>query len=301
MTVIAGGGDPFAEPPLRRVYDDFRAINPRIEWDIRSLPGGGAEWDRLARSLVTSGEPVDLTMIDGQQVRAWARDGLLADLSADPGLESVLARVPPRFQIGGPGESTTRAFPLAVTRGVHTTGLYYNLALLNEAGVAPPVTIADLEAMVRPLARLGAAPLVHCSGDVFFNQILLTWVLPMIVERSGADPQEFAESSVRGDTPYDSAEWLEAFATIARLRESGVMLEGSGATDYLGMQQLLLQGRAAATFQGLVDAVADPVRHELTGVRRPHRAATARRRRRSAPADPGLGRLRSPGDHDPSP
>jgi ABC-type glycerol-3-phosphate transport system substrate-binding protein len=28
------------------------------------------------------------------------------------------------------------------------------------------------------------------------------------------------------------------------------MLEGSGATDYAGMQQLFLQGKAAATFQG---------------------------------------------------
>ncbi len=250
VTLIAGGGDPFAEPPLRTVFDAFATAHPGIEWDVRSLPGGGPEWDRLARSLIESGEPVDLTTIDGQQVRAWARDGLLADLSDDPALEPVLARVPPRFQIGGIGDGVTRAFPLAVTRGVHTTGLFYNKALLDEAGVGVAATIADLEAMVRPLARLGAAPLVHCSGDVFFNQILLTWVLPMLIERSGADPQEFAERTVRGETRYDGAEWIEAFRTIARLRASGVMLDGSGATDYAGMQQLFLSGKAAATFQG---------------------------------------------------
>jgi arabinogalactan oligomer/maltooligosaccharide transport system substrate-binding protein len=250
VTMIAGGGDPLAEPPLRKVFDDFRAVHPGIEWDIRSLPGGGPEWDRLARSLIASGEPVDLTIIDGQQVRAWARDGLLADLTEDPNLDPVLARVPPKFRVGGPGESATRAFPLALTRGVHTTGLYYNKALLDEAGVGPPTTIADLEAMVAPLAKLGAAPLVHCSGDVFFNQILITWLLPMIVERSGADPQEFAEDNVKGDIRYDSTEWVEAFMTIANLRETGVMLDGSGATDYAAMQQLMLRGKAAATFQG---------------------------------------------------
>ncbi len=103
--------------------------------------------------------------------------------------------------------------------------------------------------MVKPLAALGVAPLVHCSGDVFFNQILMTWVLPMIAERT-RDPLEFAESTVRGDVAYDSAEWLEAFATIADLRSSGVLLEGSGATDYAAMQQLLLQGKAAMTFNG---------------------------------------------------
>ena len=249
LTMIAGG-DPLAEPPLSKVFDDFSALHPGIDWDVRALSGGGPEWDRLARALLESGEPVDLIMIDGQQVRAWARDGLLADLSADSNLSSVLARVPAQFRVGGPGETATRAFPLAMTRGVNTTGLYYNRALLDEAGVSPPTTIADLEAMVEPLAKLGAAPLVHCSGDVFFNQILITWVLPMIVERSGADPHEFAERSVKGDVHYDSTEWIEAFATIARLRETGVMLEGSGAIDYVGMQQVLLQGKAAATFQG---------------------------------------------------
>ena len=249
VTIIAGG-DPLGEPPLRAVYDGFRALHPGIEWDIRPLPGGGPEWDRLARGLLASGESVDLTMINGQQVGGWVRDGLLADLAADPNLTEVLRRVPEAFHFGGPGAPATHAFPLAVTDGVHTTGLYVNKALLDEAGVGVPRTIADLEAMVQPLARLGAAPLVHCSGDVFFNQILLTWILPMVAERGGADPGDFAERTVRGEIGYDSPEWVEAFETIGGLRTSGVLLGGSGATDYAAMQQLLLKGKAATTFQG---------------------------------------------------
>jgi ABC-type glycerol-3-phosphate transport system substrate-binding protein len=250
VTVIAGSTDPMSQPALRQVYDDFRVLHPGVEWDVRALSGGGPEWDRLARAMLAAGEPVDLTTIDGQQVRAWARDGPLADLSADPNVSAVLERVPARFQIAGPGESARRVIPLAVTSGVHTTGLYYNKALLDEASLAPPRTIADLEPMVEPLARLGSAPLVHCSGDVFFNQILLTWVLPQIAERSGVDAAEFAEQTVMGAIRYDAPEWIEAFATIDGLRTSGVLLDGSSATDYVGMQQLLLQGRAAATFQG---------------------------------------------------
>jgi ABC-type glycerol-3-phosphate transport system substrate-binding protein len=249
LTMVAPG-DPLAEPPIRKVLDDFVALHPAIEWDIRSLPGGGPEWDRLARALLASGEPVDLIMINGQQVRSWARDGLLHDLSADRSLDQVLARVPERFQISGPGETARRAVPLAAAHGLQITGLYYNRALLEEAGVEVPATIADLEAMVEPLSQMETAPLVHCAGDVFFNQILITWLLPMIVERAGDDPVEFADRTVKGEMRYDSAEWTEAFATIANLRERGVMLEGSGALDYVGMQQVLLQGKAAATIQG---------------------------------------------------
>ena len=61
---------------------------------------------------------------------------------------------------------------------------------------------------------------------------------------------QFAEKTVKGDVGYDSPEWLETFQTIADLRTSGVLLEGSGATDYGAMQQLLLQGKAAMTFNG---------------------------------------------------
>ncbi len=249
ITVLAAGGGPAAEPAIRKVYDDFKAMHPAIEWDIRALPGGGPEWDRLARAAVTSGEPVGLLMINGQQVRGWVRDGLLADLGADPELAAMLARVPEQFQFGGPGETTARAFPLALSMGVHTTGLYYNKALLDQAGLGVPKTIADLEAMVQPLSALGVAPLVHCSGDVIFNQMLVTWVLPMIAERGGA-PLDFADRTVRGEIGYDSPEWIEALGIIARLRSSGVLLEGSGATDYGAMQQLVLQGKAAMTFNG---------------------------------------------------
>lgn len=248
ITVLTGG-DPTAEPTLKKVYDDFAMLNPGVEWDIRALTGGGPEWDRLARASIASGEPVGLVMINGQQVRGWIRDGLLADLSADPEMATVLARVPEQYHLGGPGEVAVRAVPLALTRGVDTTGLYYNRALLDQAGVEVPRTFDDLRASVAPLAAIGVAPLVHCSGDVFFNQMLITWIVPMVAERT-VDPVEFAERTARGDIGYDSPEWVDALQIIADLRASGVLMEGSGATDYATMQQLMLQGQVAMTYQG---------------------------------------------------
>jgi ABC-type glycerol-3-phosphate transport system substrate-binding protein len=249
MTLLAEG-DPAIEPALKKVYDDFKARNPAVEWDIRAIPGLGPDWDRLARAALESGEPVGLVALDGLFVRAWARDGLLADLGDDPRLAEVLARVPARFHLGGVGEATTRAFPLALSRGVQTTGLYYNKALLDQAGLEAPKTIADLKAMVKPLAALGAAPLVHCCGDVPFNPLLIMWLLPMIAERAGGDPIGLIESTIKGQAGYDSPEWIEAFQTIADLRTSGVLLDGSGATDYATMQLLFLQGKAAMTYNG---------------------------------------------------
>jgi ABC-type glycerol-3-phosphate transport system substrate-binding protein len=249
ITVLAEGGDPTIEPALKKVFDDFGARNPAVSWDIRPIPGLGPEFDRLARAEMESGEQVGLIVIDGLFVRAWTRDGLLADLGADPGLAEVLARVPERSHLAGLGGAGTRAFPLAMTRGVQTTGLYYNKALLDRAGLEVPKSIADLKAMVEPLAALGVAPLVHCAGDAPFNPLLVMWLLPMIAERGG-DPLAFVESTIRGQVGYDSPEWIETFQTIADLRTSGVLLAGSGATDYATMQLLFLQGKAATTYNG---------------------------------------------------
>ncbi len=248
ITLLAEG-DPGTEPAIKKVYDDFKAQNPAIEWDIRAIPGLGPDFDRLARGALESGEPVGLVVLDGLFVRSWTRDGLLADLGGDPKLADVLARVPDQFRLGGLAETTTRAFPLALSRGVQTTGLYYNKALLDQAGLEPPKTIADLKAMVGPLAAMGAAPLVHPSGDTPFNPLLVMWLLPMIAERDG-DPVAFVERTIKGEVGYDSPEWTETFQTIADLASSGVLLEGSGAMDYATMQRLFLQGKAATAYNG---------------------------------------------------
>jgi ABC-type glycerol-3-phosphate transport system substrate-binding protein len=248
ITVLVGGGDPGSEPALKKVYDDFKAQHPAIEWDIRAPAGPGPEWDRLARASLESGEPVGLVILDGLFVRAWTRDGLLADLGADPRLADVLARVPAAVPSRRSRASPPPGVPLALSRGVQTTGLYYNKALLDRAGSR---SRDDRRPQGDGQAAGGArrtAPLVHCAGDAPFNPLLVMWLLPMIAERTG-DPLEFVESTIKGEVRYDSPEWIEAFQVIADLRTSGVLLDGSGATDYATMQLSATAGQGGHDLQ----------------------------------------------------
>ncbi|MGH2465429.1 MAG: extracellular solute-binding protein, partial [Candidatus Limnocylindrales bacterium] len=82
-----------------------------------------------------------------------------------------------------------------------------------------------------------------------FDPLLVMWLLPMIAEPAG-DPVAFVERTIKGQVGYDSPEWIETFQTIADLRTSGVLLAGSGATDYATMQLLILEGKAAMTYNG---------------------------------------------------
>ena len=166
ITVLTDGGDPSAEPSLKRVYDDFKAQNPAIEWDIRALPGGGPDWDRLARATLTSGERGR-----ARDDRRSAGSGMGARRSARrPGRRSGDGRrprpgagsLPSRRSRGGDYPSLSAG----LTRGVHTTGIFYNKALLDRASLGPPTVDRGPQGDGQAaLAALGVAPLVHCSGD----------------------------------------------------------------------------------------------------------------------------------------
>ncbi len=237
-------------PPVKKVYDDFLAMHPDVTWDNRALPTSHRDWDRIARATIAGGEPVDFVVINGQYVRAWARDGLLANLNERPGLESLLKRVPKPFHLTGPSETATRAFGLAIGGGVFVTALMYNKALFDQAGVKPPATIDDFKAMVDPLGKIGVAPTVFPGGESSALPLLVMWLLPMIAERNGTDPLTFVEDTQKGTIRYDSPEWVEMFQIIDDLRSSGVLLAGSGAMDSPTAQQLFIEGKAATYYNG---------------------------------------------------
>jgi ABC-type glycerol-3-phosphate transport system substrate-binding protein len=131
--------------------------------------------------------------------------------------------------------------------GVHVTVLYYNKALLDKAGAQPPKTTDDLQALVAPLKGAGASPMVHPSGEVWYNPLLVMWIQPMVVENK---PVEFTERTQKGEVKYNSPEWLKTFQIIADLAKNGVLLPGSGAIGNDASIQLLYQGKAAMLYQG---------------------------------------------------
>jgi len=121
ITALVEGGDPTTEPALRKVFDDFKAQNPAIAWDIRGIPGLGPDWDRIAVRPVV-GEPVGLVILDGlfrssvgRVTGCWPTwAAIQARRRSCPGAGQVPSR--------RPSGNRTRAFPLALSRGVQTTG-----------------------------------------------------------------------------------------------------------------------------------------------------------------------------------
>jgi len=233
--------------PRKRVLTEFMASNPDITIDARALPTN-VEWDRVARTSVSADEQVDLLNINGLWMRAWVRDGLLDDLSAHAQLTAPLGTVDPSF-LAAQSDDPRHQFgiPLLHASPVHVTALFYNKTLLDKAGLQAPRTLADMQAMVQPLKALGAVPLVHPSGDVAWNALLVTWIQPMLVNNQ---PMEFTQKTLRGEVKYNGPEWIRTFETIASLSTDGVLGAGSGGLSVDAAYQFFNQGRSAMLYTG---------------------------------------------------
>jgi raffinose/stachyose/melibiose transport system substrate-binding protein len=233
--------------PRKQVVTDFMAGNPDVTLDFRALPSN-IQWDRVARTTVASGEQVDLVNINGQFIRAWVRDGLLDDLSKHAELDAAFGSVDASF-LSAQSDDPQHPFALPLTHAspVHVTAFFYNKALLDKAGLQPPRTLGDMQAMVQPLKTLGAVPLVHPSGDVGWNPLLVCWIQPMLVKNQ---PMEFTLRTLKGEVSYNGPEWVRTFETIASLTKDGVLGAGSGALSVDAAYQLFNQGKAAMLYTG---------------------------------------------------
>ena len=233
--------------PRKQVVTDFMATNQDITIDARALPSD-IQWDRVARTTVSAGEQVDVLNINGQFIRAWVRDNLLDDLSAHSQLTASFGNLDPSF-LAAQSDDPRHPFTLPVVHAspVHVTALFYNKALLDKADLQPPRTLADMKAMVQPLKALGAVPLVHPSGEVSWNPLLVTWIQPMLVNNQ---PMEFTQKTLNNEVKYNGPEWIKTFEVIANLTRDGVLGPGSGALGVDAAYQLFKQGRAAMLYTG---------------------------------------------------
>jgi raffinose/stachyose/melibiose transport system substrate-binding protein len=233
--------------PRKQVVRDFMARNPDVTMDWRALPND-IQWDRVARTTVSSGEQVDLLNMNGLFIRSWVRDNLLEDLSTHAQLTASFSNVDASF-LAAQSDDPAHQFGLPVIHAspVHVTALFYNKALLDKAGVQPPRTLADMTAMVEPLKAIGAAPMVHPGGETSWNPLLVMWIQPMLVNNQ---PMEFTQRLLKGDVKYNGPEWIKTFEVIANLSRDGVLAPGSGALGMDAAYQLFNQGKAAMFYTG---------------------------------------------------
>lgn len=171
----------------------------------------------------------------GDRLATRVADGFAADLS-----EYVDG---PLADIWDPGAFTAGTVDGKVSLVPHiadvTDVLWYNSSLYDEVGAEPPATVDDLIATCSAFAEEDIAAISLGNKDVWPAGNFFSHVASRVVG------EDLYDSALRGESSFDSPEWVSAFELIQEIADAGCMNEGVNAINDNEGAQLFFQGRAA--------------------------------------------------------
>lgn len=223
-----------------RVWDDvaaqFEAANPGVEVEMnyqeddiystiglgnllagRNAPDIYFEWtgERLAQRNA-EGYAADLT----EAVRTGPLGGLFEDSTFGPAtIDGKIVMVPYSADV--------------------TNVLWYNTAILADAGVEPPTTWEELLAACDTLNEAGVIPIASGNKDLWPAGNWLGHLVSRVVGEQSYD------AVLGGEGKFNTPEWEKAFGYIVELREHECVNDSVNAVDDTAGAQLFFQGEAA--------------------------------------------------------
>lgn len=122
-------------------------------------------------------------------------------------------------------------------------GLFYNKAVLQEAGVEPPTTQEELDAALTSLQQSGTTPVHLAGGDPWTLQIgPLSWM-------TDAAEDGLIEQINSADAEWTDPAVVEAFANLKDVVDGGFTNPDFATATYVDQQAALASGEAAMAFQ----------------------------------------------------
>lgn len=230
-----------SEPMFRASFDKWNSENPdaqiATEWFANDA------YKEKIRTAVGSGNAPTL-------IYSWA-GGTLADYAAnesvvslDGAVDDLLARLIPSVAQNGQVDGVTYAVPNTQSQPVV---LYYNAAVLEEAGVAVPTTYDELLTAASELQAQGIIPMSLAGGSRWPE---LMWI-QYLTDRIGG-PEVFQAILDGEPDAWSDPAVIEATTKIQELVDAGVFGDtfGSVVADANADVALVHTGKAAMLLQG---------------------------------------------------
>lgn len=120
-----------------------------------------------------------------------------------------------------------------------TNVLWYNKALLADAGVTPPTTWAELLDACDTLNAAGIIPIASGNKDLWAAGNWLGHLTSRIVG------EDVYEQTLSGEADFSTPEWEEAFGYVKELADHNCVNDSANAIDDNEGAQLFFQGKAA--------------------------------------------------------
>jgi glucose/mannose transport system substrate-binding protein len=130
-----------------------------IGWQDMPVAGGGGEQAMtVLRARVTSGNPPTAVQMLGFDIRDWAEQGAVADLSETAKAEAWARVVPEAVQFFSTYDGAWIAAPV----NIHSTNwIWASKKIFDELGLAEPTSWDELIAALDKIQEAGYVPLAH--------------------------------------------------------------------------------------------------------------------------------------------
>lgn len=130
-----------------------------IGWEDMPVAGGGGEAAATTlKARVAAGNPPTAAQLLGMQVREWADEGALGDLTAVAAEGAWADVVPSALQDFAVRDGKWNAVPVNIHR---PNWLWINAAIFEENGLTPPTTWEEFNTVAQTLKDKGITPLAH--------------------------------------------------------------------------------------------------------------------------------------------
>ncbi|MEM6329572.1 MAG: ABC transporter substrate-binding protein [Planctomycetota bacterium] len=201
-----GGRD---RPVVEEIVRRFNRSQPRYRVRAVAMPGNNLDLKFFLS--VAGGDPPDVMNQDDAIVADWAHRGALTPLDELAG-EAETAELRGWLFPAARRLATYRGRLYALPNGLDIRALYYNRTWLDELGIAPPRTLAELDRLAEAVAPPGVERLDRVG---FLPNPKRLWAWGVVFGGRFYDPQaKTAAGAITADSPANLAalEWMASYS-----------------------------------------------------------------------------------------
>ncbi|OCX58194.1 sugar ABC transporter substrate-binding protein [Thioclava sp. SK-1] len=212
-----------------------------VGWEDMPVAGGGGEAAQTTlKARVASGNPPTAAQLLGMQVREWAQEGALGDLTQAAEAGGWADVVPGALKDFAMYDGKWVAVPVNIHR---PNWLWINAAIFEENGLTPPTTWEEFNTVAQTLKDKGITPLAH-GGQPWQDATVFDDVVLGI---GGAD--FYRKAIIEADMDaLGSDTMVQVFDQMRTLR--GFVDDNFSGRDWNLATAMVLNGEAAMQLMG---------------------------------------------------
>lgn len=186
------------------------------------------------------GSPIDLLVLNGQDVKSFVQKGLVKDISSfdfkDRFLDNAIAQATFNGSLYG-----------LPAKGGNSSGIYINKDVLDQYGLEVPKTLDDMIAVNNTLKQNKKSFFAFGGGNKYMWPM---WLFSVYAQTSGNQSLEKTEAILKGKAKFTDADYVEALSIVQTFAKEDMFQKGFIGADADGGKSEFINGNTAAFFGG---------------------------------------------------